>query len=120
MLWRLIFGRSEVGVGCFRSRERQNGFPNHYRCTIYIVRRTQLYLDQQIWDVLHARARRENTTVSELVRQAVRERYLGNREQRMTAMQRLVGIRKHPAETTAVSEVQGLRRGVRLNRLGER
>src|SRR5690349_2924495 len=91
------------------------------RCTIYIVRRTQLYLDDQLWGALHARARREKTTVSELVRQAVRERYLGDREQRRAAMQRLVGIRKSQGEVAeSIEEVRRLRRGSRLDRLADR
>jgi hypothetical protein len=52
------------------------------------VRRTQLYLDDQLWEALHARSLREKTTISELVRQALRERYFGSKEQRLTAMQR--------------------------------
>lgn len=88
---------------------------------MYIVRRTQLYLDDQLWGALHARAQRENTTVSELVRQAVRERYLGNLERRRAAMQRFVGIHKPRAEDRdARVEVRSLRRGSRLDRLGER
>ena len=53
------------------------GLTHIRRCIIYIMRRTQLYLDDQLWGALHARAQNEKTTVSELVRQAVRERYLG-------------------------------------------
>lgn len=88
---------------------------------MYIVRRTQLYLDDQLWGALHARARSEKTTVSELVRQAVRERYLGNREQRMLAMQRFIGNRKTSvAATDGVEQVRSLRRGTRLDRLGKR
>ena len=84
------------------------------------MRRTQLYLDEQLWGALHARARREKTTVSELVRQAVRERYLGDREQRKAAMQRFVGIRKSGAESAdSNEEVRRLRRGSRLRRLGD-
>lgn len=45
---------------------------------IYIVRRTHLYLEEHVWSVLHARAQSEKTTISELVRQAVRERYIGD------------------------------------------
>ena len=91
------------------------------RCIIYIVRRTQLYLDDQLWGALHARARAEKTTVSELVRQAVRERYFGSQQQRMTAMQRFVGIRKsRPDATDSVEEVRQLRRGSRLDRLRDR
>ena len=88
------------------------------RCIIYIVRRTQLYLDEQLWDALHARARDAGTTISELVRQAVRERYLGNLDKRREAMQRFVGIRA-PGAVGAVEEVRNLRRGSRLDRLGE-
>lgn len=84
------------------------------------MRRTQLYLDDQLWSALHTRARRENTTISELVRRAVREQYLGNHEQRMAAMQRLVGIRKSPSATTVGEEVRALRQGTRIDRLGER
>ena len=57
------------------------------RCTIYIMRRTQLYLDDNLWNALHASARSRKTSISELVREAVRERYLGNRDERMKAMQ---------------------------------
>lgn len=39
------------------------------------MRRTQLYLDDDLWRVLQARSRQDKTTVSELVRKAVRERY---------------------------------------------
>jgi hypothetical protein len=88
---------------------------------MYIVRRTQLYLDDQLWETLHARARLEKTTLSELVRQAVRDRYLGDREQRKAAMQRFVGIRRPQAGTTdSTEEVRRLRRGSRLDRLGDR
>jgi metal-responsive CopG/Arc/MetJ family transcriptional regulator len=87
---------------------------------MYIVRRTQLYLDDQLWGALHARARREKTTVSELVRQAVRERYLGDREQRRAAMQQFVGVRQSRAQgADSREEVRRLRRGSRLDALGD-
>jgi len=85
------------------------------------VRRTQLYLDDQLWNALHARACSEKTTISELVRQAVRERYLGSLEQRRKAMLDFIGSRKAPAGAPdAVEEVRTLRRGVRLDRLSEK
>jgi Arc/MetJ family transcription regulator len=88
---------------------------------MYIVRRTQLYLDDQLWGALHARARSERTTVSELVRQAVRERYLGNLERRRVAMQGFVGIRKgSTANRDTLEKLRSLRWGTRLDRLGER
>jgi len=61
---------------------------------LYIVKRTQLYLEDDVWQALHARARQEETTISDLVRQAVRERYLGSQMARKAAMQAVVGIWK--------------------------
>ena len=88
---------------------------------MYIMRRTQLYLDDQLWGALHARAQSEKTSVSELVRQAVRERYLGDLDRRRAAMQSFVGIRKvHGGDRNACMEVRRLRRGSRLDTLGGR
>jgi len=85
------------------------------------MRRTQLYLDEELWGALHERARSQKTTVSELVRMAVRERYSGNHGQRMKAMQAFVGIRKQASETPdAVEMVRSLRRGDRLDRFTAR
>lgn len=82
------------------------------------MRRTQLYLDDDLWNALHARAHSRKTTVSELVREAVRERYFGSQEQRIKAMQEFIGIRKHRSEPhDAVEYVQSLRRSDRLDRL---
>jgi hypothetical protein len=85
------------------------------------MRRTQLFLDDQLWGALHARARDEKTTISALVRQAARERYLGRQESRMAAMQGFVGIRRSRARAADSSEeVRELRRGSRLDHLGGR
>ena len=85
------------------------------------MRRTQLYLDDHLWNALHARARSGKTTVSELVREAVRERYLGRRDEQTKAMQEFVGIRKEDSDPPdAVEYVRSLRRGERLDRLHKR
>lgn len=88
------------------------------RCIIYIVRRTQLYLDDELWNALHAQARVAGKTISELVRTAVRDRYLGNFEERRNAMQALVGLRKGRSEfEDSEACVRRLRRGSRLEDL---
>jgi hypothetical protein len=52
------------------------------------------------------------------VREAIRERYLGDREQRMKAMKQFVGIRKGTDEPLdAVEYIRSLRRSDRLERL---
>jgi Ribbon-helix-helix protein, copG family len=82
------------------------------------VRRTQLYLDDHLWAALHARAKIRKTTISELVREALRERYLGNQKERMKAMQDFVGIRKGIAPSLDTAKyVRSLRRSSRLDRL---
>jgi len=82
------------------------------------MRRTQLYIDDELWNALHARSRSEKTTISALVREAVRERYFGRQEERIKAMQEFVGIRKKDSEPLdAVEYVQNLRRSDRLDKL---
>jgi hypothetical protein len=82
------------------------------------VRRTQLYLDQDLWETLRARARSQQTTISELVRVAARERYLGKRDERVKAMQAFVGIRPPaPGAPDTEEMVRSLRRGNRIDRL---
>ncbi|MBV8113893.1 MAG: ribbon-helix-helix protein, CopG family [Silvibacterium sp.] len=82
------------------------------------MRRTQLYLDEDLWTALHAQARRTGTTVSELVRQAARERYLGGLEERGQAMRSIVGMWKdRPEFADSVGYIRKLRRDDRLARL---
>lgn len=88
------------------------------RCIIYIVRRTQLYLDDELWAALHARARREGATISELVRVAVKERYLGDQETRRDAMLGVVGLWKDRSGVEDTdSVIRTLRNGTRMERL---
>jgi metal-responsive CopG/Arc/MetJ family transcriptional regulator len=87
------------------------------------MRRTQLYLDDHLWNALHALARSQKTTISELVREAVRERYVGARDEQRKAMQEFVGTRRErsgprsPVENDAVEYVRSHRRSDRMGRL---
>ncbi|MGO9865140.1 MAG: CopG family transcriptional regulator [Terriglobales bacterium] len=83
------------------------------------MRRTQLYLDDDLWNALHTRARRMGTTISDLVRQAARERYLGNLDERREAMLGIVGIWKDRTDLPESTEeyVRSLRRDTRMERL---
>lgn len=83
------------------------------------MRRTQLYLDDATWQALHIRARQSGTSISELVRQAVRDRYVASRAKRRQAMQAFVGIWKdRPQLGDTETHVRRLRRGRRLMGLG--
>ena len=82
------------------------------------MRRTQLYIDESLWDALHAEARREGTTVSDLVRRAARERYMSGMEERRSAMRALVGLRANRDDIQDTAKyVRDLRKGDRIERL---
>jgi Ribbon-helix-helix protein, copG family len=82
------------------------------------VRRTQLYLEDDLWAALHAKALLEGATISELVRVAVRERYMGNLEERRAAMLGVVGLWKDRAGLADTeSFIRDLRDDDRLERL---
>lgn len=86
------------------------------------MHRTQLYLDDDLWNALRNRARNQGTTISDLVRKAARERYLGNLDERREAMLAFVGIRKGRRDLPDSTEeyVRSLRRDTRRERLGRR
>jgi predicted nucleic acid-binding protein len=82
------------------------------------VKRTQLYLDDDLWQALHDRARHDSTTISELVRRAAREKYLGNFDERRKAMMAVVGLRRNRSDIQDASKYVGeLRRDGRMERL---
>jgi hypothetical protein len=82
------------------------------------MKRTQLYLHEDIWKVLHFRARQQRTSISDLVRQAVREKYGSSAVGRRQAMQALVGMRKDRDDLPDSSAyVRRLRKGKRLRRI---
>jgi hypothetical protein len=86
---------------------------------LYIMKRTQLYLEEDLWEALHARARREKTTISDLVRRAARERYMYTAEQRRADMMAAVGIWKDRTDLPDTEiYVRNLRKGTRFKRLG--
>jgi hypothetical protein len=88
---------------------------------LYIMKRTQLYLDDELWAALHARAERDGLTVSELVRIAARDRYLEDPEKRQEALMGIVGIWKDRTDLPDTETyVRSLRKGDRSKRLGIR
>jgi hypothetical protein len=86
---------------------------------LYIVRRTQLYLEEDLWNALHERARRQGTTISDLVRKAAREQYMSLDEDRRAAMEGIVGLWKDRTDLPDTETyVRGLRKDTRRKRLG--
>ncbi len=82
------------------------------------MRRTQLYLEEDVLAALRVHARQSGLTISELVRQAVRERYVGGAAQRKQAMLAFVGSRKDRTDIGDTdSYIRKLRKGSRLEKL---
>ena len=85
---------------------------------MYTMRRTQLYIDDDLWGTLRIRSKQAGTSVSNLVRQAVREKYstgLASREQAMRAFAGIWKGRTDLADPEAY--LRALRKGSRLKRL---
>jgi len=75
-------------------------------------------LNEDIWKALHIRARQRKTTISDLVRQAVREKYGNSSADRKQAMQALVGLWKERKDLPDTEQyVRQLRKGKRLRRI---
>ena len=84
---------------------------------MYTMRRTQLYIDNELWGTLRIHAQQTGTSVSALVRQAAREKY--GIADRHLAMQAFAGIWKNRTELPGTKAyVRALRKGSRLKRLG--
>jgi hypothetical protein len=82
------------------------------------VKRTQLYLDDDIWQNLKTRARITNTTISELARTALREKYGVDRQGRKAAFEAVIGLWKDRNDLGDTEQyVRRLRSGTRLKRL---
>jgi len=82
------------------------------------MRRTQLYLDDELWGTLRIRSQQAGTSISELVRQAVREKYLSGLASRQQAMRAFPGIWKDRADLSDPEVyLRGLRKGSRLKRV---
>jgi hypothetical protein len=82
------------------------------------MRRTQLYLDEDIWKALHIYSRQRRTSISHLVREAIRDRYGSSPANRSKAMQALVGIWRDRDDLQDTDKyLRRLRRGKRLSRI---
>ena len=82
------------------------------------MKRTQLYLDEEMARILDALSRQRGTTVSELVRTSLRERYMPARDlDKVSLARELSGIWKGRRDLKKIDQtVRQLRRGFRLGR----
>lgn len=83
------------------------------------MKRTQLYLDEEMARTLGALSRQRGTTVSELVRESVRERYMSKKDVDKVFLARQLGGVWHNRRDLAdiPDTVRRLRKGRRLKRL---
>ena len=85
------------------------------------MRRTQLYLEDDLWKTLHVQADQLGTTVSELARQALRQKYSEPAASRRAAMEAVIGIWKDRDDFgTTERYIRQLRKGGRRRRTLQR
>lgn len=82
------------------------------------MKRTQLYLEEDLWKLLHIIARQSGTTISDLARTAIREKYSRTSASRKDAMEAVIGLWKDRTDLGETAEyVRRLRRDSRLERV---
>ncbi len=84
------------------------------------MKRTQLYLDEEMARTLAALSRQKGTSVSELVRESVQEKYMSKKGiDKVSLAKGLGGIwRKRKGLGEIDRMIRRLRKGTRLKRLG--
>ena len=82
------------------------------------MKRTQLYLDEDMARILDTLRRQRGTTVSELVRASLRERYMPGRDlDKVSLARELSGIWRGSKDLKEIDKaVRNLRQGSRLKR----
>lgn len=82
------------------------------------MKRTQLYLEEDVWRLLQVLARECNSSVSHLVRQAIREKYCARATKRKEVFQSVVGLWRNRKDLPdSETYVRTLRQGDRLRRI---
>lgn len=83
------------------------------------MKRTQLYLDEEMARTLATLSRQKGTTISELVRAGLRERYMQGKDlDKISLARSLAGIWKNRNDLKDIdATVRKLRKGSRLKRL---
>ena len=84
------------------------------------MKRTQLYLDEEMARTLAALGRQKGKTVSELVRESVEEKYMTRKEiDKGSLARQLAGVWRHRQDLKNIDQtLRRLRKGSRLKRLG--
>jgi macrodomain Ter protein organizer (MatP/YcbG family) len=83
------------------------------------VKRTQLTLDDEVWQYLHALAREKDTTISDIVSAALREKQAQDQARRKAAFEAVVGLWEDRTDLGDTEEyVRKLRRSTRRERIG--
>jgi len=75
-------------------------------------------MDDDVWKILQVRAKQANSTISELVRVAVREKYIENASNRKEALLAAIGLWKDRTDIPdGETYVRRLRKDDRLKRI---
>ena len=83
------------------------------------MHRTQLYLEDDLWEALKLRSRESGVSMSELVREAVRGRYLGDAAKRKRSLAALAGLWKDRTDIPDTEAwIRSMRKDSRRDRTG--
>ena len=78
-----------------------------------------MYLEDDLWKYLHAQAEAKDTTVSDVVRSTLREKYDQDRERRKQAAEAVIGLWADRTDLPETEEyIRKLRKSTRRERMG--
>ena len=78
------------------------------------MRRTQIYLDEEIYNYLKSESQRTGKTISELIREKIRKEINQNKDNLLKAIHSVSGIWKEKSENPE-SFIRNLRKGNRID-----
>ncbi len=82
------------------------------------MKRVQIYVEDDLWKLLQILARQSRSTISDLVRKAVREKYCASPSERARIFHSVIGLWKDRRDLPPTARyLRGLRKGRRLKEL---
>jgi len=82
------------------------------------MKRTQLYIEEDVWKRLQILSRQSGTSISDLVRKAVRNQYMSGPENSRNVLMSVVGLWKNRTDLPDTDTyVRSLRKGKRIERI---
>ena len=80
------------------------------------MKRTQIYLDEEVYEYLKAESKRTGKSVSEIIREKLRNEINQSKENLIKTIDEIAGVWKHRTENVEES-IRNIRKGKRIDNI---